>query len=156
MDRASTGRNWLTARRRPVVLWLVGVLVVDLLVLVVVVVVVLPPHLIDTSGMTAEARLKSENDLRATLVQPVGGVVILIGAVVAALTLRLNRKTSEETLELSTQGSDHRAFHASHRPTWRLRKARRAPRWHLRSGADRSRLRGRPSGDHGGADRIPS
>jgi uncharacterized protein YjbI with pentapeptide repeats len=41
--------------------------------------VYVPPHLIDTRGLDTEKRLKAENDLRTTLVQAVGGTVLLIG-----------------------------------------------------------------------------
>jgi uncharacterized protein YjbI with pentapeptide repeats len=39
----------------------------------------IPPRYLDTSGMTKPDRLKAENDLRTTLVQALGGAVVLIG-----------------------------------------------------------------------------
>lgn len=38
-----------------------------------------PPHLLDTRGLDTEKRLKAENDLRTTLVQALGGTVLLMG-----------------------------------------------------------------------------
>ena len=82
-------KSWLSSRRA-LVLGTLGlvVAVVGLLVLA----VVLPPHLIDTGSMSAADRLQAENDLRTTLLQAVGGAVLLTGVAFTALTLRLNKQ----------------------------------------------------------------
>jgi Pentapeptide repeats (8 copies) len=66
-----------SGRGRAVAVAIAGFLAVTALLALVVYV---PPHLIDTRGLdTEEKRLKAENDLRTTLVQAVGGTVLLIG-----------------------------------------------------------------------------
>jgi hypothetical protein len=55
--------------------------------------VYLPPHLLDTTGITTpENRLKAENDLRTTLVQALGGTILLVGLYFTARNVGLTRE----------------------------------------------------------------
>jgi hypothetical protein len=63
-------------------------------------VVYVPPHLIDTRGLDTEKWLKAENDLRTTLVQAVGGTVLLIGVY---FTWR-RRSAAERSNEIAREG----------------------------------------------------
>jgi len=73
--------------------------------------VILPPHLLDTNGMTTEGRLRAENDLRGTLVTVLGGIIVAVGAFVGILnfqeTSRQNRAVADQNraiLELQRRG----------------------------------------------------
>ncbi len=102
-------RLWQWARIRSTFWLLLGTFALGLLLLVGA--VILPPHLLDTSGLTTEARLKAENDLRSTLVTLLGGIVVSLGAVVGILnfreTSRQNRAEADRNravLELERRG----------------------------------------------------
>ena len=79
----------------------VGLLVLTLIVLAV---FVLPPLLVDQQGLTASERLKAENDVRSTLLQALGGAVLLAGLYFTARTYQLNRESSARTYELDREG----------------------------------------------------
>jgi uncharacterized protein YjbI with pentapeptide repeats/23S rRNA pseudoU1915 N3-methylase RlmH len=51
-------------------------------------VVAIPPQLVDTRGLAAPDRLRAANDLRVTLVAMLGGMALIAGAIVAALSVR--------------------------------------------------------------------
>jgi hypothetical protein len=54
--------------------------------------VCVPPHLVDTVGMGKSERLKAENDVRTTLVQTLGGTVLLLGLYFTARNISITRE----------------------------------------------------------------
>jgi uncharacterized protein YjbI with pentapeptide repeats len=51
-----------------------------------------PSHLVDTRGLNTEKRLKAENDLRTTLVQALGGTILLVGLYFTARNVGITRE----------------------------------------------------------------
>ncbi len=96
--------------------WLVTrcVLVLAAVATVISVVFVLPPRMVakDRESLaTAEKRLKAENDIRATLVQSLGGAALISGLYISYRTLRANREgqiTERFTRAIDQLGHDGR------------------------------------------------
>jgi hypothetical protein len=103
MMRQMAGRTWRWIRQRRRGAWLVAA-AVTVAALLLVGVVVLPPRLIDTAGLTGEARLRAENDLRSTLVTLLGGVIVAIGAVVGILNFRETSRQNRAILDVQRRG----------------------------------------------------
>ncbi len=77
---------------------LIGLLGVGLVLLILRAVVVVPPRLIDTHTIQDPAkRLDEVNGLRTTLAGVLGGLAVVAGAVVGALSLVHKRRVLEET-----------------------------------------------------------
>jgi hypothetical protein len=77
---------------------LIGLLGVGLVLLILWLVVVVPPLLIDVHEIKDPAkRLDEVNGLRTTLAGVLGGLAVIAGAIVGALTLTHNRRVLEET-----------------------------------------------------------
>jgi hypothetical protein len=80
----------------PVKSWLVSVAVVVVLSAVVLCVVALPAWLVPDRGMSLPDRLRAENDVRATMLQALGGLLALggvaLGTVVTLRQVRANRE----------------------------------------------------------------
>ena len=81
------------------------------------VIVYVPQLVIDPRGLTRDQWLTHVQDLRTTILQGLGGLVVLAGAVVAALNLRLtgrqNRAVQEQNravLELQRRGQTTERF----------------------------------------------
>jgi len=85
----------LALRGRDTTGWSLPVLTAGALVLVAVllaVIVFLPPMAIDSRGLTRTDWLKAVQDLRATILQALGGLALLSTLYFSARTLRLNRR----------------------------------------------------------------
>ena len=78
--------RWVTIPRWTVLAGIAGVLV--LLAVLVLVIVYLPQLAIDPRGLTPDQVLTHIQDLRTSILQGLGGLAVLVGAVVAALNLR--------------------------------------------------------------------
>ena len=90
-------RRWWSSQAR----W--PVIVAAALVILYVVIWQLPPLLAHTEEIKApELREKALSDARGTLLQALGGFIVVIGVIVSTLTLRLNTKKHTEEREADT------------------------------------------------------
>jgi hypothetical protein len=89
----------------------IPVVVVAVLGAVVLCVVALPAWLVPDSGLTVPDRVRAENDVRATMLQALGGLLALSGvALGAAMTLRQVRTSRDgHTIDLFTKAIDQLA-----------------------------------------------
>ena len=83
----------LLAHHRPI---LIGVLTLGALLLIMACVLLLPQYLVDRDAqgahLEAEARVKAKNDARATLLQGVGGALLVIGTIATWRQIHITRK----------------------------------------------------------------
>ena len=83
----------LLAHHRPI---LIGVLTLGALLLIMACVLLLPQYLVDLDAqgahLEAEARVKAKNDARATLLQGVGGALLVIGAIATWRQIHITRQ----------------------------------------------------------------
>ncbi len=87
-------------------LWLVGVIVAAAAVvgLVLWVAFVQPPWLLDTSGLSGADLAKARNDFRGTILTALGGLAVIVGAIVGGLNLRETGRQNRAVLELQRRG----------------------------------------------------
>ena len=101
-------RRGVDAVRWPVVVGIGGGL---LLVAVLLAVIVFAPQLaIDPRGLSRTDWLKAVQDLRTSILQGLGGLAVLTGAVVAALNLRETSRQNRAVLELQRRGQTTERF----------------------------------------------
>jgi hypothetical protein len=97
--------GWLSEGLRGLwLLWLIaaGVVVVGSILWAA---VVEPSWLLpNTRGLSPADRVKAQTDFRSTLVTMLGGLAVLVGAVVAGLTLRETSRQNRAVLELQRRG----------------------------------------------------
>src|SRR5436190_24122338 len=84
-------------RRLLAVGWLAGI-VIALVAVAVLPSVIVPPSIV----ADAEARLKLQDDVRTTLLQGVGGMVVLLGAYLTWRQIDLSRRQLQHTLDVGT------------------------------------------------------
>jgi hypothetical protein len=93
----------LGARRRGWLVWLVASVLIVGLVLVVGLVLwaafVQPPWLVSTSGLKGADLARAQNDFRGTMLTALGGLALIIGAVVGAVSLRETTRQNRAALE---------------------------------------------------------
>jgi uncharacterized protein YjbI with pentapeptide repeats len=103
----------LVRRRAGSVRWAVVVGIAGGLLLVAVllaVIVFVPQQAIDPSGLSRGDWLKAVQDLRTSILQGLGGLAVLAGAVVAALTLRVTSRQNRAVFELQRRGQTTERF----------------------------------------------
>ncbi len=87
-------------------MWLVGLVAVSAMVvgLVLWAAVVEPPWLLDTTGLHGADLAKARNDFRGTMLTALGGMAVIVGAIVGGLNFRETSRQNRAVLELQRRG----------------------------------------------------